>query len=741
MELLSKEFLATYQNEPEHMNQLAQFVFYRTYSRWLPGEKRRETFKEAISRAVNYNVSISKKQFEDNNIPVPMEQITLEAETLFDNIFNTRQFLSGRTHWVGGSETGVSDKFPLANFNCAFTEINKWEDISELFYLLLVGTGVGISCTAEMARNLPSIRRDYKVEHSEFKPVSKEERLQDTNLSIMDNGYAKIYVGDSKEGGVDSLAYFLDLITNPEYDFVHHIKISYNSVRPRGERLKTFGGTASGYEPLRDMFEGIDRVFKDKLDTCIEPMEGEAVWDDRNVEYYTGKYYVRPIHILDIANLIGNNVVVGGVRRTAELFMCEADDWEVILAKYGINPVASWEEHVAISKMLYAMDVLPDWFMDEGKMLERQSLTHRYMSNNSIAFTEKPAKEMLELVFSIMRETGEPGFVNLEAAKKRRPNAKGFNPCVEIILDDKGVCNLTTVNVMAFVKDGVLDYSGLMEAQALSTRAGMRMTCIDLELPEWNKVHKRDRLIGTSLTGWQDAIAALGYNEDQEKNLMYMLSDTAHNEAVRYSYILRIPTPLLVTTIKPEGTLSQVAGGVSSGLHVAHSPYFIRRVRINANDPLAITAINLGWNVLPEVGTLGEDYVEQMKNARTYVVEFPQYSPSSKTRNEQTLKEQFDTYFKFQENYTAHNSSNTISVRHDEWKEACNIVYDKWDDFLGVAFIAHDGGTYKLAPYEEISEEEYELMLSKMSPFSIEKLQQIELEATERDTSGSECAT
>lgn len=198
--LLTEEFLSGYGDAPEHMTELGQFVFYRTYSRWIERLKRRETFKEAIARAVEYNVGISIKQFEKNNFNVPIDNIRKESEILFDNIFNLKQFLSGRTHWVGGADTGIADKFPMSNFNCAFEEINKWEDISELFYLLLIGTGVGVACTKEMAENLPPIRRDYTLTHSEYKPVSKEERLEDTKISLMDNGYVKIYVGDSKEG-------------------------------------------------------------------------------------------------------------------------------------------------------------------------------------------------------------------------------------------------------------------------------------------------------------------------------------------------------------------------------------------------------------------------------------------------------------------------------------------------------------------------------------------------------------
>ena len=426
------------------------------------------------------------------------------------------------------------------------------------------------------------------------------------------------------------------------------------------------------------------------------------------------------------------------VRRTAEIFLCDVDDWEVILAKYGINGIKDLDIHKSIGEKLYTIDVLPTWWDDVYKQQDRMNMTHRYMSNNSIMFREKPSKEMLDMVFAIMKETGEPGFVNLEAAQKRRPNGKGFNPCVEIILDNKGVCNLTTVNVMAFVRFNedipLLDFQGLMEAQALSTRAGIRMTCIDLELPEWDVIHKRDRLVGTSLTGWKDAMEALMYDTDQETNLMNMLSETAHNEAIRYAYILRIPTPLLVTTVKPEGTLSQVAGGVSSGLHVSHAPYFIRRIRINANDPLALAAKELNWRVLPEI-------YSTMENAKTLVVEFPIKSPAKHTRAEQTLQEQFDTYFNFQENYTAHNSSNTITVKDDEWDLASNIVYDKWDDFIGVAFLAYDGGNYDLMPYEEIDEEEYKTRLEEMQDFSIDLLHVLESEEIEQDLENADCGT
>src|SRR5690606_1489629 len=140
--------------------------------------------------------------------------------------------------------------------------------------------------------------------------------------------------------------------------------------------------------------------------------------------------------------------------------------------------------------------------------------------------------------------------------------------------------------------------------------------------------------------------------------------------AQEYARQLRIPAPLLVTTIKPEGTLSQVAGGVSSGLHWVYSEYYIRRVRINAEDPLAKAVLDHeGWNVNPENGTPGETYEEKMKNARTYVIDFPIFSGTKVNEDDVPVKEQLDNYFMFQEHYTSHNSSNTIKVRPHEWME------------------------------------------------------------------------
>jgi ribonucleoside-triphosphate reductase (thioredoxin) len=486
------------------------------------------------------------------------------------------------------------------------------------------------------------------------------------------------------------------------------------------------------------MFEGFDRVLKNQIDPHLAPMTKDE----------EGRSYVRPIHLLDMVNLIGNSVVVGGVRRTAEIFLFEVSDYEVMLAKYGINGLWSQKDvdnHQKVGKILEAEGIKPSWFDDLGAVGKRRTgLDHRRMSNNSVAFTEKPRRQQLNLIFSLLKAEGEPGMFNLEEALRRRPNAEGVNPCGEIILDSKQVCNLTTVNVDAFVREitpGVykLDRDGLIEAQRLSTRIGVRMTLAELELPEWDFKQKRDHLVGTSVTGWQDALGKLGMSDEDEQGLMEEMREASRSEADRYAYELRIPTPLLATTVKPEGTLSQVAGAVSAGVHVSHSPYYIRRIRINANDPLVQVALELGWRIHADIGTNG--YVdmenlakqEQIQAARTLVIDFPVKSGATKTKDKVRVDEQFDTYFRFQKHYTEHNSSNTVSIREDEWDRAEERVWEGWDDFVGVSFLADDGGTYQLAPYEECTEAEYNELKNSMEPFDAKLLHKYEKSETEED--------
>ncbi|HZX21545.1 MAG TPA: ribonucleoside-triphosphate reductase, adenosylcobalamin-dependent, partial [Clostridia bacterium] len=303
----------------------------------------------------------------------------------------------------------------------------------------------------------------------------------------------------------------------------------------------------------------------------------------------------------------------------------------------------------------------------------------------------------------------EPGWINAEAASKRRPNMQGVNPCGEILLDSRGLCNLTTINVLAFIKDGALDMDSLLEAQRLSVRAGYRMTCVELELHNWDKIQQRDKLVGCSLTGWQDMVNATNMSVKEETDILSMLRRTAREEVDLYAKEIGQNVPLLVTTVKPEGTLSQLPT-VSSGVHYSHSPYYIRRIRISSSDPLVKVCEDLGYPVYPEIG-------QDWDTCATKVVEFPVEAPAGKTKYDVSAIEQLENYKLFMDNYVDHNCSITVHVREHEWEMIEEWIWQNWDDVVAVSFLALEDNFYQLLPYEAIDEEEYDKRKREMKPF------------------------
>ncbi|MBI9014466.1 MAG: ribonucleoside-triphosphate reductase, adenosylcobalamin-dependent [Clostridiales bacterium] len=652
--LLTDTFISRYKHLPSPMKQIGNFVYYRTYSRWLKEEKRREHWWETVRRAVEYNCGL-------------VNASRNEAEELFDNIFHLRQFLSGRTFWVGN--TDVAKHYPMANYNCSFQIIDSIDSFRDVFYLLMIGSGVGVRILKSDVEKIPKIRTDFEVIHKDYSAMNPGEREDNTSVEFFYNHTAKITIGDSKEGWVQSLDTFMKIIANNEYRNITSVIIDYDHVRPKGEKLKTFGGTASGHKSLKNMFEKIYRTVKRA--SLLNPGK---------------KIKLRPIDCLDIANIIGENVVVGGVRRTAEIILLDADDNEAIEAKSGLYKQVDGQ-----------------WIVDK-------EIIHRQMSNNSIYYTERPSRERLHWQIERMRYSGEPAWVNAEAGAKRRVNFNGVNPCGEILLDNKGLCNLTTINVFAFVnEDGSLDEKNLLRAQRLSARAGYRMTCVELELPMWDAVQQRDKLIGCSLTGWQDMVNATNMTIESQASLLRKLREVAKKEAEMYALELGQNVPLLVTTVKPEGTLSQLPT-VSSGVHYSHSPYYIRRVRISADDPLVKVCEELDYPVFPEVG-------QELETCSTKVVEFPVKAPEGRTKYDVSAIEQLENYKLFMENYVDHNCSITVHVRNHEWEAVEEWVWKHWDEVMAVSFLSLDDSFYELLPYESIDEEEYNKRLSNMKAF------------------------
>ena len=368
--LLTDEFISKYKHKKAPFTEFGEFVYYRTYSRWLPNLQRREFWYETVRRAVEYNCSLLHTTRE-------------EAEELYDNIFNLRQFLSGRTFWTG--DTDASKLYPMSNFNCAFIIIDTFEAYEDIFYASMVGTGIGFRILFEDVEKLPMVRTNIKVINEQYNAIAKPQRKEHTSVDFNKN-ICTITVGDSKEGWTDALAVFLKMFYSPRYRNIDTVVVNYDNIRPYGEKLVTFGGTASGFESMRNMISKIYRT----------------ITKEANSEYKK----LRPIDAMDIANIIAENVVSGGVRRSAQICLFDAKDAEVLEAK----------------SKLYTQDASGNWSIDK-------EISHRQMSNNSIFYNEKPSKEQIHWQIEQMRYNGEPAFINGEAIRKRRPDGNGVNPC------------------------------------------------------------------------------------------------------------------------------------------------------------------------------------------------------------------------------------------------------------------------------------------------------------------------
>jgi adenosylcobalamin-dependent ribonucleoside-triphosphate reductase len=360
---LSNSFLSKYEDNPSWPSLLGQFVYLRTYSRWNDKEFRREHWKETCERVVEYSMSLYDG-------PADFKHLVSEAEAFFDNMFHLRLFPAGRTMWIGGTE--AAQKFPLSNFNCSFTVVNSYKSFIDAFYLMMLGTGVGFRVLPDDVKELAPIKTDVVVAHKPYHGKPKGERFEDTRL-FEDGGDKYIVVGDSKEGWVKALEMYFDLLTGDSN--VESIIISYDNVRPQGEVLKTFGGRASGHTALRTMFKQIHEV------VC------------------RGSEYLSTLQCMDIMNIIGSCVVVGGVRRSSEITLFDINDTSV-------------------------MDAKVDLWTDRSKA----GYSYRSMSNNSVFFKKKPTKEQLTDIFTRIVNNGEPGFINAEAAERRRPWYSGTNP-------------------------------------------------------------------------------------------------------------------------------------------------------------------------------------------------------------------------------------------------------------------------------------------------------------------------
>lgn len=690
--ILSEDFLNKYREKKTPLSPIGEFVYLRTYARYLEDQKRREYWFETVLRTVEYNISLGIDYKKSQGIPVHMAKERQEAEFLFEHLFHLRTFPSGRTLYMGGTQ--VVEQYPLSNYNCSFTAIESLEDLVDVFYLLMVGSGVGIRISNEMVSRMAPIKQ--KVLESFYDGnvrggMSKED-MENTKCyrDNRDSSIVHIQVGDSKEGWCSALNDYFQIVTQKEFEDVTKVIVDYSYVRPEGERLKRFGGRASGHTSLKRMFEKMSKVF---------------AWREDGI--------LKTIDILDIATIISENVVSGGVRRSAMMVICDEGDEEVIKAKRNIFKVV------------------------DGNWIEDEKISHRKMSNNSVLYHERPSLNRIKEILESIKINGEPGFINGMEASRRKSSFQGCNPCGEILLQSKQCCNLTTNNLLSFVtEDNVLDIDTLNEVIRLSVRVAIRMTLVNVELPRWNKVMQEDRIVGVSLTGMMDMVNKVGMSMEELATLLKDLREVVHQEGDRYCNELGIKAPELMTTIKPEGSLSTLPC-VSSGIHYAHSNYYIRRIRIATTDPLyQMIAAQGSYPIYNEVGQTDD-------NAYIKVIEFPIKAPEGKTKYDVGAIEQLELYKISMMNWTDHNTSITVHVKEEEWEEVAQWIYDNFAYVVGITFLPLFEETYPLLPFETTTKEDYEARLSKVKPFDYEMLKKYdnneEHEIIDKECSSGAC--
>lgn len=600
------------------MGQYEDFIFKRTYARYIPETGERETWKESVARYGDY---MSRR------VPEGMME---EYVAACHAVHKKEVVPSMRALWSAGT---ALDNDNIAGYNCAYTPIDRVRSFSEVLYILMNGAGVGFSVERQYINQLPDVPELWdRSDHLKF-------TVEDSKI-----GWAETY-----NNYVANLYYSGGIAA-----------IDYSEIRPKGAVLKTFGGRASGPEPLKELVEFTTATFKAAQGRKLNSLE-----------------------VYDIVCKIANCVVSGGVRRSATISLSNLSDPRMRDAKQG----QFWITH-------------PD----------------RMLSNNSVAYTEKPDMGIfLEEWISLMRSgTGERGIVNRQAlmscsAAPRRlwEGDAGVNPCGEIALRPRQFCNLTEVIVRH--EDTLLSLHDKVKHATILGVIQSTLTDFKFVSEEWKYNCEDERLLGVSLTGTMDNKYLNGTDDiTSMKSNLAVLRQVALETAQRWSEALGINMPAAVTCVKPSGTVSQLTN-TSSGIHPRFSPYYIRRVRVSATDPVAEFLANHGVPYHPETGQTEED-------ASTLVFEFPVKSPNVDGifKDNISALEQLEYWNMFKTYYCEHNPSVTIYVKEHEWLEVGAWVYKHWDDIGGLSFLPYDGGHYHLAPYEDITEEKYKELSAAM---------------------------
>ena len=624
------------------------FIALSRYARWKDDEQRRENWSETIDRYFDYM---------DNHLVNNYNYTVSKAlkEKLTNQIMALGVMPSMRALMTAGP---ALDRCHVGGYNCSYIPVDSPRSFDECMYILMCGTGVGFSVERENVDKLPIVNEHFEESTTVIK------------------------VGDSRPGWAKALRELIAMLyvgQVPTWDV--------SEVRPAGARLKTFGGRASGPEPLVQLFN-----------FCIKKFRGAK-----------GRRLF-PIECHDLMCKIGEVVVVGGVRRSALISLSNLGDDQMRHAKSG------------------------EWWDEPDKKIYREG--QRGMANNSVAYKGKPEmgtfmREWLSLYES---RSGERGIFNRQAAQVKalengRRDAEhyfGCNPCSEIILRPYQFCNLT--EVVCRVTD-TLDT--LKEKVRMATVLGTfqsTLTNFKYLRKIWKDNTEEERLLGVSLTGILDCPILTSENPDLEKDLQ-ALRAVAVETNKKIAKDLGIPQSTAITCVKPSGTVSQLVDS-ASGIHARHNDYYIRTVRGDNKDPITQFMKDSGIPSEPDV----------RKPDSTTVFSFPVKAPSGAvTRTAMTAIEQLDFWLLYQRHWCEHKPSITVSVKEHEWMGVGAWIYDNFDEVSGISFLPFFDHTYKQAPYQDITGEEYEQAYKKM-PKSIDWSKLADYEKEDTTSGGRELA-
>ena len=602
------------------MEQYQEFIAASRYARWLPEEGRRETWEETVRRYCQFWVDSGKLTEED-------------AQVLLESIWNLEVMPSMRCLMTAGP---ALERDNVAGFNCSYLPIDHPRAFDELMYILLCGTGVGFSVERQYVSKLPDVSEEF----------------HDSETTIV--------VPDSKIGWAKSFRQLVSLLYAgevPQWDV--------SKVRGAGEPLKTFGGRASGPQPLIDLFVFTVDMFKHAAGRKLSSLEAH-----------------------DLCCKIAEVIVVGGVRRSALISLSNPSDGRLRGAKSG------------------------QWWLDNGQ---------RALANNSACYTERPEFDFFldEMRALYESKSGERGVFSRVAAQKvaarngRRESDVDFgtNPCSEIILRPNQFCNLTEVVVRS--SDTLESLKEKVRKAAILGTLQATLTDFRYLRKIWKTNTEEEALLGVSLTGIMDHPVLSGQSEDASgmrlQTWLKEMRDVAIETNLEWSKRLGIQPAAAITCVKPSGTVSQLVNS-ASGIHPRFAAHYIRTVRADSKDPLSAYMVMAGF-----------PHEADVTNPSVNVFSFPVAAPEGAvTTSGMGAMDQLRLWKTYQDNWCEHKPSITVYYTDNEFLDVCSWMWENFDLMSGISLLPYSDHTYQQAPYQEITQEKYEELLGEMPTFNWE---------------------